>query len=125
MIYREHRDKFVNKNTGFEIDNPEVITRVGFSYYFLIYNEETMNDEEYVQAIIKQAFIEDINFIILFENTEILKTEFTNLLISSLLTDNNNFRLLLSFYNEKTDRYEYFNVTRTKEGKIKCLNSLL
>lgn len=90
MFYIDHRDKFLSKQTDFEIDNPEILTRNGFNYYFLIENEETMNDKSYVDDIINQAILEDINFIILFENKEKLKHEFTNLLMQRILTSNMN-----------------------------------
>lgn len=124
MFYIDHRDKFLSKQTDFEIDNPEILTRNGFNYYFLIENEETMNDKSYVDDIINQAILEDINFIILFENKEKLKHEFTNLLMQRILTSNMNLLLSLCYYNEESDRYEYFKVKMTKEGKFICSSFL-
>ena len=124
MFYIDHRDKFLSKQTDFEIDNPEILTRNGFNYYFLIENEETMNDKSYVDDIINQAILEDINFIILFENKEKLKHEFTNLLMQRILTSNMNLLLSLCYYNEESGRYEYFKVKMTKEGKFICSSFL-
>lgn len=124
MFYIDHRDRFLSKQTDFEIDNPEILTRNGFDYYFLIENEETMNDGSYVDDIIKQAILEDVNFIILFENKEKLKHEFANLLMQRILTSNMNLLLSLCYYNEESDRYEYFKVKMTKEGKFTCSSFL-
>ena len=108
----DRRNKFLELAKGSTLYNPELIDMQGNIYVFLIDNPN-MNDADEVERLLRQAWIEDLNFIILFEDKVKLESPFANLLLYKLLTETGDEAwkptILTIQYDEKNDRFSKLN----------------
>lgn len=97
MTIRDKVQKLQNQY-GFRRYNPEMVDMVGLRFQ-IMFDTPAVNDVEEMQLLLKQAKLEDFNFIMIFDSLDPQR----NFLVESIrkLNDKNWFPILITLYHDK------------------------
>ena len=97
MLIREKVTKLQNQ-FGFKKYNPEMVDMAGLRFQ-VMFETPAVNDEEEMRLLLKQAALEDFNFIMVFDT---LKPQ-RNFLVKSIrqINDDKWFPVLITLYHDK------------------------